>query len=80
MPLMGLQKLQLHIARGPDHGHKHDKWESKCFLRRGVGLRTLHSKHGKSTESNSTQHKKQAELTHLQVKLPASEFYYLETS
>ena len=65
MPLMGLQKLQLHIARGHDHGDKPDKWENKCVVRRGVGLRTLHTKHRKATDSNSTHHRKQAELTHL---------------
>ena len=76
MPLMGLQKLKMHIARGIDHGDEPEKWENKCVVRRGIGIRTLHTKHGKSSKSNSTQHKKQAELTHLQV----SNFDYPATS
>ena len=48
MPLMGLQKLKMHIARGIDHGDDPDKWENKCVVRRGIGIRTLHTKHGKS--------------------------------
>ena len=77
---MGLQKLQLHIARGLDHGDEPGKWENKCVVRRGFGLRTLHTKHGKANASNSTQHRKPSKPTHLQVKLCVNEFDYVETS
>ena len=43
MPLMGLQNMQLHIARRHDHGDEPNKWENKCVVRRGIGLRTLHT-------------------------------------
>ena len=43
MPLMRLQNLQLHIARGHDHGDDPDKWENKCVVRRGICIRNLHT-------------------------------------
>ena len=43
MPLMGFQNMQLHVAREHDHGDGPEKWEKKCVVRRGTGLRTLHT-------------------------------------
>ena len=43
MPLMGFQNMHLHIARGHAHGNKPNKWGTKCVVRRGIGLRTLHT-------------------------------------
>ena len=80
MPLMGFQNMHLHIARGHAHGNEPNKWGTKCVVRRGIGLRTLHTKHGKDTKSNSTRHRKQDELAHLQVKLPTVDFDYPTTS
>lgn len=77
MPLTGLGKLQLHIARAPEDGDGPYNWEKKCVMRRGIDLMTLLTKVCQATVSNSTQHRKQPELIHSHVKLlPVSEFEY----
>ena len=52
--LNGIAKSATAHLRGHAHGDDPDKWENKCVVRIGVGIRTLHTKHEKSTESNST--------------------------